>query len=208
MKIALERLYGTAGDIENLAFKGRTDRDIVATLMTGAGLSQAEIDAKYDSLDPTIGQIMRENLASGKFNMEACPGAHDIINALIARDDAMLGLLTGNSGEIALLKIEGVGFNPDHFKVKVYGDISPDRADLPPVAVKQAEALNGNKFTGKEIVIIGDTVSDVTCGRGVGAKSIAVLTGWDTPEDIRAAGPDYLFDDLSDTQQVLEAIFE
>jgi hypothetical protein len=41
----------------------------------------------------------------------------------------------------------------------------------------------------------------------VGARSIAVLTGWVERPALEVVNPHYLFDDLSDTEAVLDAIF-
>ena len=62
-------------------------------------------------------------------------------------------------------------------------------------------------FKGQQVVIVGDTVDDVICGKGIGVRSIAVLTGWSSRETLEAASPDYLFDDLTDSEIVLDAIF-
>jgi phosphoglycolate phosphatase-like HAD superfamily hydrolase len=55
-------------------------------------------------------------------------------------------------------------------------------------------------------VIIGDTPDDMRCGRSVGARSMAVMTGWVDHPTMEALYPDYIFDDLSNTRQVLDAI--
>ena len=56
------------------------------------------------------------------------------------------------------------------------------------------------------MVIIGDTPADVTCGNGIGARAVAVATGSYDTEILRAAGAAAVFQDLSDTRRVVEAI--
>ena len=56
------------------------------------------------------------------------------------------------------------------------------------------------------MVIIGDSVRDVECGKEFNALTIAVATGFHTREQLLAAGPDYLFDSLEDYRRVLEVI--
>jgi phosphoglycolate phosphatase-like HAD superfamily hydrolase len=57
------------------------------------------------------------------------------------------------------------------------------------------------------VVIIGDTPADVTCGRGIQARAIAVATGPYDLDQLVAVGPYAVFRDLSDTAQVTEAIY-
>ena len=55
-------------------------------------------------------------------------------------------------------------------------------------------------------MIIGDTPADVTCGRGIGARSVGVATGSYGADQLAAAGASAVFDDLTDTERVLERI--
>jgi phosphoglycolate phosphatase len=60
---------------------------------------------------------------------------------------------------------------------------------------------------GKEVVIIGDTPADMTCGKGIGARAIGVATGPFGVADLEAAGGFAVFEDLSMTDMVMTAIF-
>lgn len=207
MQAALERVYGTAGAIGTFRFNGRTDRYIVHTLMADAGLPEATIQGRFDDLRRVMIEELSTRLAAGMHNVQPCPGTHELIAALRARGDALIGLVTGNFQETAILKVQAAGFDPAIFTVGAYGNESADRNGLPPLVVERAHALAGVRFAGQQIVVIGDTSHDVRCGRGVGARTIAVLTGWDEQSEIEAAGPDYVFEKLSDTARVLAAIY-
>ena len=77
------------------------------------------------------------------------------------------------------------------------------------MAARRAEEKLGIRFERKQIVIIGDTIHDVGCGRSIGARSIAVGTGTRIDQDeLRAAQPDFYFPDLTDTDLVTQAIFQ
>jgi phosphoglycolate phosphatase-like HAD superfamily hydrolase len=56
------------------------------------------------------------------------------------------------------------------------------------------------------MVIIGDTPSDIHCGRPIGARAIAVATGHYTVDALASHDPDAVFIDLGDTEAVLAAI--
>lgn len=79
---------------------------------------------------------------------------------------------------------------------------------LPPIALERARALLGSDLPGDRLVIIGDTPHDMTCGRGVGARAIAVATGGFARQELEVHAPAAAFDDLSDTARVLEAILD
>ena len=53
---------------------------------------------------------------------------------------------------------------------------------------------------------MGDSEHDVLCGRSIGARSVAVCTGWTPVTVLRALRPHALLPDFSDTTRALEAI--
>jgi phosphoglycolate phosphatase len=55
-------------------------------------------------------------------------------------------------------------------------------------------------------MVIGDTIHDVSCARAIGAFAVAVPTGGATREELAAAQPDLLLDDLSDAGPLLAEI--
>ena len=59
---------------------------------------------------------------------------------------------------------------------------------------------------GAEVVIIGDTPADVACGAGIEARALGVATGAYSVRDLEACGAHAVFQDLSETDAVLEAI--
>ena len=48
--------------------------------------------------------------------------------------------------------------------------------------------------------------TNVACGRKINVKSVAVASGLTPSERLAREDPDYLFDDLGDTERVAEAI--
>jgi phosphoglycolate phosphatase len=207
MRAALVRVYGTAGAIDSHKFGGKTDRSTVLKLMEGAGLRPELIWQHFDRFGDVMEEELRRLIAEGHHDIQPCPGARDLIAHLAAHDDVVLGLLTGNFHQTSRVKIETAGFDPTLFTVGAYGNEAEERSDLPPIAVKRAGDLTGLAFKGQQVVIIGDTANDVTCGRGIGVRTIALLTGWSTREALEAVSPDYLLDDLVDQDAVLSAIF-
>jgi phosphoglycolate phosphatase-like HAD superfamily hydrolase len=90
--------------------------------------------------------------------------------------------------------------------VNAFGSDHEHRPSLPAVAQRRARDLLGVEVAGEAIVVIGDTPADVECGRGIGARAIAVATGRYSVEELRAHDPYAAFADLTDTGAVLRAI--
>ena len=207
MKAGLLEVFGTAGAIDHYQFVGHTDRETIFTLMREQGFSDSDIEARFGDLAPAMERALSKLIDAQRHNIRPCPGASDLVAQLHGHANATLGIVTGNLQPTAALKLRTAGYDPAVFRVGAYGHLSPLRADLPPHAVEEARQHTGIEYQKGQVVIIGDTPADVTCGLGIGARSIAVATGFSKPEDLQAAGPDYLFADLTQTDDVLDAIF-
>ncbi len=200
---AIADTYGVSGGLEGYSFHGRTDPAIVADLATRWGVAPAVAARRVpDALERYLELLHAE---AGTGAIEVLPGVHELIAALADDPRVLLGLLTGNVEGGARLKLAPTGLL-ESFPVGAYGSDSALRPDLPPVAVARAEALTGRRFTGKQIVVIGDTPADIECGAPLGVKTIAVATGRHTTGDLAAHAPDYVFADLSDWRAAAEAI--
>jgi phosphoglycolate phosphatase len=116
-----------------------------------------------------------------------------------------LGLLTGNLERGARLKLAPPDYNR-YFPFGAFGSDSADRYALPPIAVNRALERTGRRFEGKSIVIVGDSVHDVACGRSLGVRAVAVATGPTRPERLAAEGPDAILESFADTSAAVGAI--
>jgi phosphoglycolate phosphatase len=199
---AMRQVFGRTGDYEHYQFAGKTDWQILSELL---GRSAAQMAARIPEFERAAARHLERIIS--RHDVCPCPGAIELIDALAQSPAAVLGLLTGNLRATAPIKLRAAGFDPAAFRLGAYGSEAPRRDTLPSIAVKRARALTGVSFAGERVVIVGDTVADVTCGRGIGARSIAVLTGAGSRQALEAHHPDHLFDDLSDLEAVLAAIF-
>jgi phosphoglycolate phosphatase-like HAD superfamily hydrolase len=93
-----------------------------------------------------------------------------------------------------------------YFPIGAYGSDARRRSDLPAIALERAREATGRSFRGKEIVIIGDTPHDITCGAHLNVRTIAVATGGADHTTLESYHPDALFHSLADTAGVLDAI--
>jgi phosphoglycolate phosphatase len=201
---ALAETYGTAGDIDRYDFRGKTDPRIVLDLMRGAGVGDDVIEARMSAcFDAYVAQLERQ-IGDGS-RVTVLPGIAEVVRALSARDDALVGLLTGNIEAGARVKLRPTGLFP-LFRVGAYGSDSMDRRRLPAVACERARAVAGREFPFERVTIIGDTPLDVDCARACGAVAVAVATGYHPHEELAACAPDMLFVDFSDVAGALAAL--
>ena len=201
---ALNAVYGTAGAVEGYDFRGRTDPRIVLDLMAGAGFDDAAIRARLDSFFTRYVRELEIVLADGA-GVTVMPGVADLVRRLSARDDAVVGLLTGNIEAGARVKLRPTGLLP-FFRVGAYGSDDVDRRRLPAIACERARALVGREFPFARVTIIGDTPLDVDCARACGALAVAVATGFHPADELAACAPDLLFTDFGDVEGVLRAL--
>jgi phosphoglycolate phosphatase len=145
-------------------------------------------------------------LSAAAGGIRIMPGIFDLLDALEARDDVVLGLLTGNLAEGARAKLSAGGINPDRFRVGAYGSDHEVRGELPAVAQRRANEQLGLSFSGRDIVVIGDTPADLQCGVAIGCTAIGVATGMYSLEDLREHQPAAVFENLADTPAVVRAI--
>jgi phosphoglycolate phosphatase-like HAD superfamily hydrolase len=133
------------------------------------------------------------------------PGIRPLLDALRARHDVALGLLTGNFAEGARIKLEYFDLWR-YFPCGAFGEDSQDRNDLVPVAIERARAWGIADAAPGDVLVIGDTPHDIACARAVGARSVGVATGSYSVEQLQTAGADVVFKDLSDTTAFLELV--
>lgn len=194
-RLALLELFQTDAGIDQHNFGGKTDWCTLNELLPAAGYS---LDAIREQL-PVYEQVVARHLSTiiGGYPVEACPGAADMVAEVRRRGHPLPGILTGNVSTTAPIKLRAAGFDPNWFPIGAYGSESPDRNDLPFLAVERAERLTGKRIRPDQVVIIGDTPADVACARALGAVAVVVLTGFTTREEMVATEPDYLLDDLT-----------
>lgn len=203
---AMLEVYRTTGPIATHAFDGKTDPQIARELLTHAGLPSAAVDRGLSALWSAYLRELSAEFAQPGTRTTVLPGILPLLTALEARtDDVLLGLLTGNIEEGATLKLASAGIRTP-FRIGAFGSDCERRDGLPPVAVERARAACGVEFSRTDIVIIGDTPSDVTCGSALGVRAIGVATGRYHTDELLEAGAAAVFADLSATQTVLEAI--
>ncbi len=187
---------------------GRTDSAIALDVLTLAGVAEPhEQVAAFHGLmavrAPQLAGLVRER---GR----VLPGAAEALAALANRQrdgELVQSLLTGNLPELAKVKVTALGLTA-HLDLAcgAYGDASRVRADLVPIARRNAANRYGHDYGGDATVLIGDTPYDVEAALANGARAVAVATGRFSRAELEAAGAHTVLPDLADTDRVLAAV--
>ena len=203
MTRAFEDLFSVADAFRGVPMPGRTDSLILGD---AAALHRITPDQLPRFVDAYLEHLAVEIQRPGP-NKGVMPGVRELLETLEDRDDAYLALLTGNYERAARLKLEYFDLWR-YFRCGAFGDDAPDRNLLLPKALATVRACGGPAVSPSQTVVVGDTPLDVACAAASGARSIAVATGGYDVEALRESGADVVFQDLSDTQAVVSAIFD
>ena len=196
-------VLGIADALAGVPVAGRTDWIILSDALAKAGrtLDAAGLDALRT---PYVRLLADEIQAPGQGPKSVMPGVAPLLDRLAAREDVFLGLVTGNFKEAARVKLEYFDIWR-YFRCGAFGDDAADRNALVPFALQRA-AAGGLPRDDHDVIVIGDTPHDISCARAAGARAIGVATGTFCADQLRECGADAVFDDLSDTDRVIEIV--
>jgi phosphoglycolate phosphatase len=204
---ALEDIFGAALP-DGIQFDGKTDPQIVRELLELGDIPVHQIEDRIPQAIARYVELLHVELGGTDLRDKIFPGVLPLLDTLEARDDVLLGLLTGNVREGAVAKLKAVGIDPERFRVGAFGSDHAERPQLPSIARARASTLLGRTIPGRDVVVIGDTPADIGCGRGIGARAIGVATGRYSTDALHACNAAAVFSDLSDTDAVMRAIME
>lgn len=174
------------------AIVGLSVAEAVATLSAGAPDHPLEqIGAAFKQ---SYNDARRHEPAGGSLY----PGAREALDALLARDDVVLGLATGNSRRGARRFIDQFGLSR-HFATTQTADDAPSKPH--PAMLRQAAAETG--VAPEHVAMIGDTTFDMAMARAAGAQAIGVSWGYHPAERLLAAGAGRVIGSFDDLQAAL-----
>jgi phosphoglycolate phosphatase len=198
LKLATKKRFGTDDDLTGVEIAGRTDSGIVRQILAKHGTQST--DEELRGFFDTYIELLSQQLPIGKGHV--LPGITELLERLESRPHITLGLLTGNLARGAQLKLEHYGLWK-YFPFGAFADDHHDRNELGVVACARALEHTGWQFAPSSADVIGDTEHDIACGKAIGARTIAVATGSRPRERLAESEPDFLFDDFSQTNDVI-----
>jgi phosphoglycolate phosphatase len=178
---------------EQMKFAGRTDVSLVREFFQIHG-----VDESPAHFDRFFGQytFWLDHILAGS-NGHACPGVLGLIRDLqTLPQPPVLGLLTGNIQLGAEIKLRRYGLW-EPFVMGGFADDHEDRNYIAAAALERGRRVIGKDLQPQEVVVIGDTIFDVRCGKFIGAKTLAVATGGATLKDLKPSAADWTVADLT-----------
>lgn len=193
---AIKKVFGIDVDFKMSDYFGMGDRQILGDVLQKHEISKKKSVKKLEHLSRAMHEYM--NMASSDKRLyKRVESAYELVKKLSRSPRFVLGLLSGNMKRIAYWKLSHTGLD-GYFHFGVFGEEADDRIGLAKrVQAKAKQELN-QEFKGQDIIVIGDTIHDIRCGKAIGAITIAVTTGDHRSENLSAERPDLLVDSLMD----------
>ena len=190
---------------------GRAAPTRAATLsVVGLSLDEAMERLLGDAAEAGVVRALGEAYKASYFDLRQdgseqeplYPGVREMLDALAARDDVVLGLATGKShrGIRAVLDLHDLH---GRFVTTQCADDHPSKPH--PAMVLAALAETG--VEAERAAIVGDTVFDVEMGRAAGILAIGVAWGYHPADRLAAAGAETVLDRWSDFEPTLARRF-
>ena len=201
LRLGIKDRFGLDEDFRGIEIAGRTDSGIARQFFAKHSLpaTPENTAAFFDAYLHHLPSLLSQK------NGRLLPGILPLLDALKARPDMVLALLTGNLARGAELKLTHYGVW-DYFEFGAYADDHHDRNQLGHFARTRALERHGADFPPERIYVLGDTPHDIACARAIGAKAVAIATGQYSRDQLAEHAPDFLFDDLSDVATVVTAL--
>jgi phosphoglycolate phosphatase len=188
---SVRRVTGLETSVDGIPLHGMLDPEILSAMLRNAGASAAQIRKAM----PDIARRAQAQYVRTCPNLErkVCPGVRKVLGRL-SRAAVPMGIVSGNFTRIGWKKVECAGLR-DHFRIAAFAGMGKDRAALLRLALRQSR--DRGWITRRSLIsLVGDTPRDVQAARANGVRAVAVATGLSTREELEAARPDILVDDL------------
>jgi phosphoglycolate phosphatase len=203
MSRAFEDIFGVRRALDGVTMAGRTDAGILRDVAARVGMVISAAD--YERFRARYFEHLREALTESGHPQRVLPGVLPLLEALAARPDMFVALLTGNAEGGARIKLEHFDLWR-YFRCGAFGDEIAERNDLFSVAMQRICDCGAPQVPPQDVVVIGDTELDVAVAVAAGARSVAVATGSSSLAALRQTAADVVVEDLSDVEGLLRLL--
>lgn len=196
---AFKKYLGSIHIDEDYSFAGKTDTEIIKNAVFRGKINAGEISNIIEKIKKEYYANLEENLIESK-NFYVYEGVKDILDYFAQNEEYEIALLTGNLEKGAELKLEH-GKIFEYFSWGVFGDFSENRNDLAREAYRIILHKNPNIHP-QDIVIIGDTPSDIICAKTINAYSAVFSGGFSSLDELIKHKPDLIFDEFKELRKL------
>lgn len=175
---ALEEVTGVSLSLQDLSTPGLTDAGVARLVLEHAGqhVDEEAVEAVLRSYERRLPASLPRRPG------RVLEGVCEVLEDLAGRDDVRSFLLTGNTPDGAKAKLAHYGL--DRF-FSGGGGFCIDHGSRVEIARRAFPLAEG----AEHVYVIGDTPADVECGKAIGARTIAVASGWHAADELQAAEP-------------------
>lgn len=195
-KKAFKEVFNVDAQLTDIKFAGKIVPNIIRELGKLKGIPKDVVESKLIKVIERVESFFKESV--DKAEIRVLPGVRELLEKLKERN-YILGVVTGNPEGITQSILEKCKLK-GYFDIFVYGSEGKGRVELVGLAIAEAGRKFSTKFYGKDVVIVGDSIHDIDCGKPHGSITIAVTTGFYSKEELMKHSPDYLFTDLTDSE--------
>ncbi len=200
MEHALRSEFGVRDIVDGVPYSGRTDPSISYDLLEIHGLEPSP-DNITRLKSAYLGHLPG---ALKSFDGIVLPGVRSLLDRLRLADHIALGLLTGNVREGAQRKLSHFDLWR-YFAFGAFADGIHERDDIARSALPEIKRRLGQDIHPDRVWVIGDTPLDVKCARAIGARAVAVATGWHSIDELKQTAADHVLKDLNESAVLLSA---
>jgi phosphoglycolate phosphatase len=176
---AVEEVTGATVDLEQVSTAGFTDAGVAKLVLEHAGQpgDPDTVDAVLRSYERRLPDSLPRRQG------RVLDGIREVLEDFEGRDDVRSYLLTGNTPAGARAKLGH--YDLDRFFPDGEGAFCVDHGSRVEIARRALPLAEG----ADAVYVIGDTPADVECGKAIGARTIAVASGWHSLEQLAATDP-------------------
>lgn len=172
--------HGVANASEGIRYGGKTDPQIVGEIFQarmGRAPTREEVDGFLDAYIPLLRRLLEAN------RVIVIDGVVAALEALSKREGVVMGIATGNIRRGAHEKLAAAKLTSWFGDVGGWGCDSAVRSELVKRAIERGRAQGA---TG-EVIVVGDTLHDISAARACNATVVAVATGADPADKLAHA---------------------
>jgi phosphoglycolate phosphatase-like HAD superfamily hydrolase len=176
---ALAEVTGATSDLQEISTPGYTDAGVARLVLEHAGqrTDPETVEAVLRSYERRLPNSLPRRQG------RVLDGIREVLEDLEGRDDVRSYLLTGNTPAGAQAKLRH--YDLDRFFPEGEGAFCIDHGSRVEIARRALPLADGAEAT----YVIGDTPADVECGKAIGARTIAVASGWHSVGELAATEP-------------------
>ncbi|MFQ5405673.1 MAG: HAD family hydrolase [Candidatus Micrarchaeia archaeon] len=196
-------VYGIKASLLDNDFGGKTIPVIILEVCVKKGVSKKQANEKLKLAVKKTEKYFLKKIKTRK-RVSALPGVRNLLREL-EKKGAVLGIITGGPRKAVIAGLAKTRLSK-FFKVLATGENGGDKRLLAKIAKKKCEKKTGKKFSWKNVCLVGDSESEASSAKALGARSVSVATGFHSKARLRKSGTKILFGDFSDYKKVSRSI--